>query len=58
MPPEKNETDEELQPPADLFAEPRDCAVQWDVRAIWPEPPAAETDPGHSDLDKESASPV
>lgn len=57
MPPEKNDTDEELQPPADLFAEPRDCAMQWDVREIWPEPPTA-TDPGHSDLEKGSTSPV
>lgn len=30
----------------DLYAEPRDCANQWDVRALWPdrEPQPADTE--------------
>ncbi len=35
MQPEKNEANEAFQYSADLFAEPRDHANQWDVSGIW-----------------------
>ncbi len=35
MQPENNETNEVFQYAADLFAEPRDHANQWDVSGIW-----------------------
>ncbi len=58
MLPEKTETAEELQPWADLFAEPRGYALQWDVREIWPESKREETEAGRSNLNGESVAPV
>lgn len=47
MSPEKNDPSNVPENAPDLFAEPRDHANQWDIRAFWTEDaPAVDPKPG------------